>query len=672
MSTESVDPDLVEETKAQIRSLVREIAQLSKSEASPIEFYDGLLNRIVTALAAIGGAIWTVGEGGGLELEYQINLRETRLGDSEEDQHRHYRLLRKVLKSGQGMLAQPHSGGGDEDDGGNPTDYLLVLGPLKTDQRTSGIVEVIQRPGTNIKVQQGYLRFVLQMCDLAGEYLKTRQLRHFTDRQVMWSQLENFTRITHRSLDPRLTAYTIANEGRRLIECDRVSVGIVKGRKCRIEAVSGQDVFDKRSNTVTLLAQLATAVTATGEAIWYTGDTSFMAPQVEEAIQGYVDEAHSKAVGVIPLKRPQEATDENQEAPEVIGALIVEQIEDSKPKEGLMQRVEVVAEHSSIALANAIEHQGLFLMPVWKAIGRAKWIVQARTLPKTIAISVAVLAVLLWACLWPAKFELEGKGALWPVERRDVFVLVDGRIRSIEKLDGDDCKSDEILVKMESPDLEFRATQILGNLRTTQARIDSNKSKLQQTTKSPAEAASIEGDIDADLATIRSLENQLELLNIQQERLDIRSPIDGKLVVDWDVREKLLGRPVQKGQILMAVHRIDGDWELEIHVAEDRMGFIAEAQQKLKKDLDVTYILATDPGRKLKGKVKEVQPIAEVRGEEGNTVLIKVAINRADVEKFLRPGAGVTAKLDCGTASIGYVWLHDLVAFVQTKILFRL
>ncbi len=70
------------------------------------------------------------------------------------------------------------------------------------------------------------------------------------------------------------TAYTIANEGRRLIDCDRVSVAIKQGRKCFIEAVSGQDLFDKRSNTVTLLGELATAVVATGEPVWYTGDTT--------------------------------------------------------------------------------------------------------------------------------------------------------------------------------------------------------------------------------------------------------------------------------------------------------------------------------------------------------------------------------------------------------------
>ena len=175
----------------------------------------------------------------------------------------------------------------------------------------------------------------------------------------------------------------IANEGRRLIECDRVSVAIRRGRKCRIEAVSGQDLFDKRSNTVRLLGELATKVVETGDTIWYTGDTTDMAPQVEEAVQEYVDDSHSKMVAVLPLARPglreEEQDPDNPEEPdEPIGALIVEQIEDSRIPDTMLQRVDVVAKHSSTALSNAMEHQNLFLMPVWRALGNTRWIFQAR------------------------------------------------------------------------------------------------------------------------------------------------------------------------------------------------------------------------------------------------------------------------------------------------------
>ena len=56
-STQStVDSDLLDQTRQQIRGLVSEIESLSRSDVAPAEFYEGFLNRLVQALAAEGGA----------------------------------------------------------------------------------------------------------------------------------------------------------------------------------------------------------------------------------------------------------------------------------------------------------------------------------------------------------------------------------------------------------------------------------------------------------------------------------------------------------------------------------------------------------------------------------------------------------------------------------------
>ncbi len=670
MSTEqSVDPELVEQTKQQIRNLVREIAQISKSEISPQEFYDAVLNRVVTALAAIGGAVWTVSESGQLALEYQINLRETRLDQSEDDQVRHGKLLRKVITSGEGLLMAPHSGSGNAEEGSNPTDFLLVMGPLKTANETAGVLEIFQRPGSNPSVQRGYLRFLVQMCELASEYLKSRKLQHYSDRQALWAQLENFTRVVHKGLDERATAYTIANEARRLIECDRVSVAINRGRKCVIEAVSGQDTFDKRSNTVQLLKQLATAVVATGETVWYTGDTSMMAPQVEEAVQNYVDEVHSKAVAIVPLKEPHDPLNP-LETPRVLGALVIEQIEDSRPREGLLQRVDVVADHSSIALANVMEHNELFLMPVWRAIGKSKWVVEARQLPWTISISIALLLVGLILCLWPSDFELSGKGKLLPVVRRQVFSKLDGDVVDVPVRHGEMVKKGQLLARMQSFELDGKLTAMRGQRDAALEKRNSVRTRLADPRLDPSDRARLLGEQKTFIEEHKSFNDQLKLLEYKQKQLTITSPVDGQITT-WDVHNLLIMRPVQLGQLMMTVEEPAGDWELEVTMGEDRMGFINDALSKFDGKLTVKYITATNPGVTHIGTVKEIHQTAEVRGEEGNTVLLRVAIDKDDVPDR-RSGAVVTAKVNCGRAPIGYVWFHDLFSFIQSKVLFRI
>lgn len=676
MSTEqSLDPQLVEQTKQQIRALVAEIAQLAKSDVGPQEFYAEFLPRVVSALAAIGGAVWTTEDEGRLSLAYQVNVQRTGLLENEEAQRQHSHLLQRAFTGGEPMLVPPHSGAGEEDQGANPTDFLLVFGPLKTDLETVGVVEIFQRPEAGVNTQKGYLRFLNQMCDLAAEFIKGRQLRHFSDRQVLWTRLEEFTRVVHASLEPRETAYTIANEGRRLIECDRVSVAIRHGGRATIESVSGQDLFDKRSNTVRLLGKLASAVVATGDPVWYSGDTQDLAPQVEKAVQDYVDESHTKTIAVLPLRKPkdeeEEAAEEREPDEPPIGALIIEQIEDSRIPQSMLQRVDVVAKHSSTALANALEHNSLFLMPLWRTIGKAKWLVRARTLPKTLAVAGAVVAVLVALAVVPADFELEAKGTLEPVDRSDVFARIDGVVDEVLVEHGDSVEKSQELAHLRNTDLQVAIEDILGQLATTREQILTTQRTLLQSRLNAEQQSRLEGELWGLRQKLTSLLAQQKLYLEKKEDLIVRSPRQGQIIT-WDVRNRLIHRPVQRGQVLMRVADPTGPWQLELHMAEDRMGHIVRAQKQLQENLDVTYILATEPGEERTGEVSEVHLNAEVRGDEGNTVLIKVAIDQNELPELLRPGATVTGKLDCGTRSIGYVWFHDLIAFIQSRILFRL
>jgi hypothetical protein len=148
------------------------------------------------------------------------------------------------------------------------------------------------------------------------------------------------------------------------------------------------------------------------------------------------------------------------------------------------------------------------------------------------------------------------------------------------------------------------------------------------------------------------------------------------VIVTWQVRDRLLLRPVEKGQSLMSVADKTGPWELEIHMPDDRLGHVNRAAAEARKagrELAVDYILATDPGTRHHGTVKEIHEQAEVRGEQGNTVLVRVTIDPERHEKEeLGAGASVTARIACGKRPLGYVWFHDLLSFIQTQVFFRL
>ena len=410
---------------------------------------------------------------------------------------------------------------------------------------------------------------------------------------------------------------------------------------------------------------------ATGETVWYTGDTSMMAPQVEEAVQDYVDEVHSKAVAIVPLKEPHDKTDPLAQ-PKVLGALIIEQIEDSRPRDGLLQRIEVVSEHSSIALANVLEHHELFLMPVWRAIGKSRWLVEARQLPWTISITLGVLLVLLVLFLWPANFDLSAKGTLQPAVQREIFATSTARSSTCWSSTARWSSRARCWRRLRNSELEGKFVAAMGNLnRVRQELSAANRSLSDSRAKlTPGERVRKEGERNKLLDEEKSYQLQLQLLDEDKKNLTIRSPIDGQLVT-WQVHELLIHRVVERGQVMMKIVEPQGDWELEVHMPEDQMGFVNDARKKLGEKLSVEYRTQANPGVSHEGTVKEIHRTAEIRGEEGNTVLIRVAIDKADLASDLRPGAAITAKVHVGRASLGYVWFHDLISFVQMKVLFR-
>jgi multidrug efflux pump subunit AcrA (membrane-fusion protein) len=683
----AVDAEQVERAKREIQGLVQEIAELSRSEIAPADFYDAMLNKVVAALAAPGGAVWTMADAGGLQLAYQINLRQTGLIDNPIGQAQHARLLVQTLRESEGMLVAPHSGAGnavdsDEEAAANPTDFLLVLAPVLNDQGPQGVVEVFQRPGARVATQRGYLRFLLQVCEFAGDYLRARRLRHLAEKQTLWEQLETFTRTVHEKLDTRQTAYTIANEGRRLIGCDRVSVAICRGGGCPIESVSGQDTPDKRSNVVTLLGKLALAVAKTGEDVWYSGDTSDMAPQVEAALDAYVDESHTKALAVLPLAEPRDEEEQIVERADrsprrVIGALIVEQMVDSRTPEGFLQRVEVVRTHSATALTNALEYEGLFLMPLWRTLGRATRLFRGRALPKTLAALGAAAAAIAVLTLMPIDFTVEGDGRLVPQVRRNVFAGLDDAL--IEKVNVDDgavVEAGAPLVEMSSSTLSKDIADITGRLNETLKRKEAIDNELfSNRDLSEAERMRLDGEFAQLKEQEISLRNQQSYLKEKAALLIVRSPIAGQ-VISWKVKERLLKRPVNRQQILMEVADPNSPWELEVFMPESRIGHVQRAAAELGRtdgELDVTFFLALQPDKEIQGKVRQIELGANADSTRGNTVRLLVSFdNQEDLKQIVKVGAGATAKVHCGKASIGYVYLHDLIDFVRTKILFRL
>jgi multidrug efflux pump subunit AcrA (membrane-fusion protein) len=700
MPEEIIDPGLLEQTKNQIRKLVAEIADLAESDIQPNEFYVEFLNRSVAAVAATGGAFWMMDGRGGLRLQYQVEFGVTGLMDGRVKTAPHDSLLGCMLQASQAQIIPPSAVIEGMPQAFNPTEFALIIAPLMVDKQVVGLLEILMDPTRRAAQQKSTLRFVSDLCDLAATYLKNRQMRQMMSQQRLWNQLEGFTHQIHGSLDLKETAYAVVNDGKRLVACDRLTVALKIASRTMVEAVSGQEVVEQRSNLVRELTRLCKVVIRSGEDLLYTGSTDGLAPDIRDALEMYVDESGSKVVVVTLLHKPEpigeEGTDNKVKEKVAFGCLVAEQIGDELAPTDMHARTEVVSRHASTALWNAQEHHKIFLKPVLKAMGSPWRMFRGRTLAKIGAVLAGVLVFIAAMAFIPCTLSIEGHGSLLPEERQKVYAPVAGIVGEVLVDHDARVKKGDILAKLESYELQKELKGVMAEMHKAESQklsLSAQSEKLNSS-QDDQERLQIQAQRAEAVITAKSARERIEIINEQLESMNIRSPQEG-IITTWEARKNLMGRPVEIGTELLQVAGEDGDWILEVEVPDDDMGPVLAAQSKLEEDikegrkkagstLPAYFVTMTDPEHRYEGYVVRIAPGAETMAESEqykNRHIVKVTIGfnetvRQDYlvrnqVKVMRPGAEVRARVNCGPTNLAYYLLRKPIQVFYESVLFR-
>jgi multidrug efflux pump subunit AcrA (membrane-fusion protein) len=644
------DPEWIE-----FESLLGELAELAKSGLPFEQLAKLLLEKTVQLLAAAGGAVWRSDHSSPLRLECQVN--HDAIG-SAISQGFHQQLLESALAEGNTIVVPPGGITAGGQSLANPTEFTLLIGPLKVDQDVVGLFEVIQRASLSPAAMRGSRRLLGLICELAADHLRRDELRQLRDEQMRMRHLEYFTERIHGTLEVRTVAYELANAGRQFIDCDRVSVAIRKGRHFVLKAISSVDSINRRSNVVRRLEQLADRVARANEPVWYHGEgTEEIAPQILESLRLYADEAHPRSIGLIPLGPP--SADSRGERIPPAGVLVVEQFT-SVLDESAGDRAETVAKQTSLALVNSLRYESLPTLPF--ARRRNKAIGQPAFRLSTMLLVLAGIAAVASLFFIRIDFNVHAQGELQPEQQQYVFAPFDGQVASIAVKHGDIVAANDVLLELRSPELDLESQRIQGEVDTTQKRISAIESSLLQLDVSDQDDENRFTQLAAEqeelIPVLASQQEQLALLRQQREKLVLRSPIAGQILT-WDLEQLLSDRPVQRGQSLLNVANLDGSWLAELEVPDDKIGHVLGAKTTADP-LPVTFQLATDRGTDFRGTVRRIASRTETTKEDRAAVLVTMDVDEQSI-RDLRPGATILAKIQCGKRSIAYVLFHDLV-----------
>ena len=681
-----------EKLKDEVRQAVRGLAEFSRTADNYGQFCERVLDDVVRITGAHGALLWEMKQSNSPPALSGFS------GQAPDDQARailspknenHTRMLMEVIGKKQpvGLTSDAFTGPVDPEAPVTSLPFLMLFAPVvNRKQECYGTLELVQRGNIGKSAQEGYLRFLSQIAQLFQRWHEHRDLNQLSASADKWSHKVDFINEVHQSTDSKETDYAIANEARRLLKADRVSVGKWNGRRCKVIAISSQDRFDNRANVVRKLSKVATSSVAADTKFWITGDTDGIAPEVARKINDYLDESNCRTFAVIPLvKRPDDAPNLEQkkrrrEKPVKLGALIVEYFDADVTEDQISDDCGLIVNQSQLALNNAKRHNEIFMAPVWKKLGWLQTFLFRDHFAKTMTGLTALAALVLLMIFLPVELTMNVDGVMHPQIRQNIYAQTQGTVDEIFIEEDSVVEEGAPLMKLRNVDLEVQINQTDNQLLTLKSQMDGLRYQLSAGPRNNNEPD--RGlDTDAQLETLKeqmaSQKRMKLLLGKKKEMLEVNAPLGGSVITRDP--QRLRDYPVSPSQRLLTISKLDGPWELEIKIPQHKIGYIDDAirraEAKTKDDgkphlLEVTYIVTANPNVTLKGELVRIsdrtfpddQGVPHYRG-------VVRALDIENLEK-LRPGAGLTASVFCGKRSLGFRCFYQVWDWIRTNAIF--
>ena len=578
---------------------------------------------------------------------------------------KHQEILSEAWQSRSATLVTPPAANNQ------PMPGILVSPMTRGEQ--SVLLEFILPVANSIERNREILQTLVNCCRLCGDGPVSQDKAEpggVSPGSISPNAFDDFVARIHSSLDVHTTADNVANEARRLLDIDRVTVFSTSGRRFKPLSVSGQPTVNHRSNEVSTLSSLANAVLQTGIPLWYP-TAADLPPQLEQPLGAHVDISMVRSLAIIPIfhETPEAARPQvdHQGKRRAIGGIVFEQSRNQWNDSQMQASVQQIMRHATVAIRNAEEVRQVPLYRGLKTVGRVTNSALVQHWKRTALIIGGAIAVVLAMCLLPCSFTLGCDGKLVPKQLHRLFASQQGTVRTIHAQHGDTVRKEETLVTIENVDLEIQIEQLSGELNSLEERLAGSRSIRIRQAEPSGENRFNQKELESQIASLRK---RLNILGQRRQRLFVKSPIDGQ-VLTWDVVNILQDRPVGQGDMLLEIANTEGQWELELDLPDRKVSHLLHAQRQAHDALPIQFTLAAEPGRKFTGYVREVATTTSVTADGLQVVRIRGDIEESDIQGLKQAGTAVRARIDCGSRPLGFVVLHEVWEFLQYHLLFR-
>ncbi|MBW8014639.1 MAG: HlyD family efflux transporter periplasmic adaptor subunit [Planctomycetes bacterium] len=425
---------------------------------------------------------------------------------------------------------------------------------------------------------------------------------------------------------------SLCNEIASQWQCQRVSVGFLKGRYVQLKAMSHIEDFSRKMKAIqdiesAMEESLDQDIEVLSPAL---DDSTYISRAADQLSQKY----GPQTVLSLPLRQKGD----------VIGVLTLERPADKLFTSDEIETIRLTCELCTARLNNLYEYNRWIGATIALKTRNffARFLSPKHTLAK--ALTIIIFASILFSVFVKGQFRPKAPFILEAIQQQVIPAPFDGYIKSVAVEVGDSIEGkDSVLASLDDAELRLQLAaakaEKTGYLKQESAYMRDNETAQSQIARANADKT----------------QAAIDLLNYQINQANLISPING-IVVKGDLKRQI-GAPVKTGDILFEVCPLKS-LRGQLMVPEDLI-FDIKVGQKGK------LATASYPGQAIEFEVERINPMAEVVNQRN---VFKVRVRLLEMHPWMRPGMEGVAKVSVGKRPYIWIWTRKINNWIRMKL----
>lgn len=427
-------------------------------------------------------------------------------------------------------------------------------------------------------------------------------------------------------------AMAFCNELASRFKCDRVSLGILKGRYVRMAAMSHTEKFGKGLELVqSIESAMEECLDQDAEIVFPTPSGSAFITRAASELARRFDSSHMIS---IPIRHEDKT-----------GAVItLERVSDTPPGEREIKLLRLIADLAAPRLVELNRHDRWFGARIAGWLRDKLGVVFGASHTWAKLAALLCLGVGIWLSSATGEYRVEATFVTQPVEQRVMAAPYDGFIAAVHARPGDSLHSGTTLMA-ELETAELRSQLAMKRAEKTSHEKDAG---LARRDNKLAEAQAAEARAEQAQAECTLLEEKIA-------QAKIIAPLDG-VILTGDLTRRV-GAPVKQGDTLFEVAPL-AQMEADLFVPEDEIADVGEGQFG-------ELAAAGRPDEKIRFQVVRITPMAELIKQKN---VFRVQVRLIDPPDWMLPGLEGVAKIDVEERLLLAIWARKAVNWVKIKL----